>query len=130
MDGWSKEYKMEEVSLIKEEQDEPASRLIIDVIKASYEAYKHDEIKASTDELYRKNRSAHYKMPILFEILRVSESGRVDVDTGTWSDFVKLMKDGNFLKTHPLQSQGVFKDKTKREERVAKELKSFTLESS
>lgn len=127
MDGWSKEYKMEEVSLIKEEQDEPASRLIIDVIKASYEAYKHDETKASTDELYRKNRSAHYKMPILFEILRVSESGRVDVDTGTWSDFVKLMKDGNFLKTHPLQSQGVFKDKTKREEKIVKEMKLFTL---
>jgi ankyrin repeat protein len=124
IERWSKEYTLESV---EENQDDPASELVIEAIKRYYEDYKKDEIKASEDELYHENRSAHYIQPTLFEILRISEGGRVNANTGTWNDFVNLMKNGNFLKTHPLQSQGVFKNKTKREEKVVKEMKSFTL---
>lgn len=112
IDGWSKDCKLEE--FVEDHQDDSVSELVIDAIKRCYDEYKTNETKAH-----------HGLQPILFEILKTSESGRVNVDTGTWNDFVRLMKNGNFLKVHPLQSQGVFGGETKRESKMVQELKSF-----
>jgi ankyrin repeat protein len=73
--AWSKIYKQEEAD---------GAPLIIDTIKASYDSYLQDQSQVC----------------VLFEILRTSESGRVNVDTGTWNDFVGAMERGNYLKTY------------------------------
>ncbi|HEU5282070.1 MAG TPA: hypothetical protein VFU82_08845, partial [Gammaproteobacteria bacterium] len=72
---WSKIYKPEEAD---------GAPLIIDRIKESYDLYLQDQSQVC----------------VLFEILRTSESGRVNVDTGTWKDFVGAMERGNYLKTY------------------------------
>lgn len=93
IEKWSKKYKPEEdISGIDDGSDQPAPQLIIEQIKERYDEYK---------------QNPQPFLCILFEILRTSESGRANVDTGTWKDFVSVMENGNYLKKHA-DSLGLF----------------------
>lgn len=89
IEKWSKKYKPEEESVSLEESDQPAPPLMIDVINQRYHEYKNDLLQ-----------NGEASLCVLFEILRTSESGRSDVDTGTWKDFVSAIEHGNYLKKY------------------------------
>lgn len=97
-------------AILNGDERKALKKMVYDVIEKWSKKYKLEEEQAALVLTINKIKTSYdNEMPCaLFEILRTSDSGRTNVDTGTWKDFVNVMEHGNYLKKQPEKLFGLF----------------------